>query len=274
MNSTLTKLKRFIGNKNTVTILCVIAGIVVLYVGYNYRVKSKINPTRVPYAKVELGQRHVITAEDIGYIEVNSDVVNKSTNLIKNSSALIGKEVVYGNTIRQNSLFYTGDITEPKLSPDYVLSDIEDGYTAFSLSVDTYTTYGNAIHKDNYIDLWFNGTDDSKKIIYTNLVKSIKVLDVRDSSGVSLDNQNSKGEPAELLFAVPDELYALLIKAGKVGKLEPVPRNANYTAKPGETQVVSDYVKEYILSKSVTIPEDSSNSSDNTDTTDETDITE
>ena len=52
MNSTLTKLKRFIGNKNTVTILCVIAGIVVLYVGYNYRVKSKINPTRVPYAKV------------------------------------------------------------------------------------------------------------------------------------------------------------------------------------------------------------------------------
>ena len=153
MNSTLTKLKRCIGNKNTVTILCVIAGIVVLYVGYNYRVKSKINPTRVPYAKVELSQRHVITAEDIGYIEVNSDVVNKSTNLIKNSSALIGKEVVYGNTIRQNSLFYTGDITEPKLSPDYVLSDIEDGYTAFSLSVDTYTTYGNAIHKDNYIAL-------------------------------------------------------------------------------------------------------------------------
>ena len=66
----------------------------------------------------------------------------------------------------------------------------------------------------------------------------------------------------------------MLVKALNVGKLEPVPRNANYTAKPGETQVVSDYVKDYILSKSVTIPEDSTNSSDNTDATDETDITE
>lgn len=274
MNSTLTKLKRFISNKNTVTILCVIAGVVVLYVGYNYRVKSKINPTTVPYAKVKLEARHVITADDIGYMEVNSDVINKSTNLIKNAKSLIGMEVTYGNTIQQNSLFYTGDLTEATLSPDYVLSDIEDGYTAFSLSVDTYTTYGNAIKKNNYIDLWFNGTDDSKKIIYTNLVKSIKVLDVRDASGVSLDNPSSTGEPAELLFAVPDDLYVLLVKALNVGKLEPVPRNANYTAKPGETQVVSDYVKDYILSKSVTIPEDSTNSSDNTDVTDETDITE
>lgn len=267
MGSGLTKLKRFIGNKNTVTILCVVAGVVVLYVSYNYRVSSAINPTTIPYARNTLEARHVITAEDIGYMEVNSDVVTKSDNLITNANELIGQEVTYGNVIQQNSLFYTGDVTDPSLSPDYVLSDIEDGYTAFSLSVDTYTTYGNAIAKGDYIDLWFNGEDDTDKIIYTNLVRSIRVLDVRDSSGVSLEHANSTGEPAELLFAVPDDLYALLVKAQQVGTLEPVPRNRNYTADPGETEVVSDYVVQYVLSKSATIPDESTSSNTDTNTT-------
>ena len=267
MGSGLTKLKRFIGNKNTVTILCVVAGVVVLYVGYNYRVSSAINPTTIPYARNTLEARHVITAEDIGYMEVNSDVVTKSDNLITNANELIGQEVTYGNVIQQNSLFYTGDVTDPSLSPDYVLSDIEDGYTAFSLSVDTYTTYGNAIAKGDYIDLWFNGEDDTDKIIYTNLVRSIRVLDVRDSSGVSLEHANSTGEPAELLFAVPDDLYALLVKAQQVGTLEPVPRNRNYTADPGETEVVSDYVVQYVLSKSAIIPDESTSSNTDTNTT-------
>ena len=267
MNSGLTKIKRFIGNKNTVTILCVVAGIAVLYIGYNYRVSSAINPTTVPYAKNTLEARHVITVDDIGYMEVNSDVVSKSDNLITNGNELVGKEVTYGNTIQQNSLFYDGDITEPSLSPDYVLSDIEDGYTAFSLSVDTYTTYGNAIAKGDYIDLWFNGEDDTNKIIYTNLVKSIRVLDVRDSAGVSLEHANSTGEPAELLFAVPDDMYSLLVKAQQVGTLEPVPRNRNYTADPGETEVVSEYVVQYVLSKSVTIPDENTSSGSNSNST-------
>ena len=267
MGSGLTKVKRFIGNKNTVTILCVVAGIAVLYIGYNYRVSSAINPTTVPYAKNTLEARHVITVDDIGYMEVNSDVVSKSDNLITNGNELVGKEVTYGNTIQQNSLFYDGDITEPNLSPDYVLSDIEDGYTAFSLSVDTYTTYGNAIAKGDYIDLWFNGEDDTNKIIYTNLVKSIRVLDVRDSAGVSLEHANSTGEPAELLFAVPDDMYSLLVKAQQVGTLEPVPRNRNYTADPGETEVVSEYVVQYVLSKSVTIPDENTSSGSNSNST-------
>ena len=267
MGSGLTKVKRFIGNKNTVTILCVVAGIAVLYIGYNYRVSSAINPTTVPYAKNTLEARHVITVDDIGYMEVNSDVVSKSDNLIANGNELVGKEVTYGNTIQQNSLFYDGDITEPNLSPDYVLSDIEDGYTAFSLSVDTYTTYGNAIAKGDYIDLWFNGEDDTNKIIYTNLVKSIRVLDVRDSAGVSLEHANSTGEPAELLFAVPDDMYSLLVKAQQVGTLEPVPRNRNYTADPGETEVVSEYVVQYVLSKSVTIPDENTSSGSNSNST-------
>ncbi len=255
MNSLITKIKRFLSNKNTVSILCFIAGIVVLYVGYNWRVNEAINPTSVPYAKTTLEARHIITQDDIGYMNVNSEVIRRSTNIVRNASDLIGKEVTYGNTISQGSLFYTEDVTTPELSPDYVLSDIPDGNTAFSLSVDETTTYGNYIEIGSYIDLYFEGQDDYGRMIYSNFVKSIRVLDVRDSKGVSLANTKSE-QPAELLFSVPDELYSLLVKAREIGSLVPIPRNKQYTAEPGDTEVASTIVQEYILSKTVTIPDE------------------
>ncbi len=252
MNSLFTKIKRFIGNKNTVTILCVVAGLVILYVGYNWRVKEAINPTLVPYAKVNLEARHVITTDDIGYMNVNSDVMRKASNIITNANDLIGKEVTYGNSIPAGSLFYTEDITKPELSPDYVLSDIPDGYTAFSLSVDETTTYGNYIEIGSYIDLWFEGEDDYDRIIYSRFVSSIRVLDVRDSKGVSLANTKSEN-PAELLFAVKDDDYSLLVKATAVGDLVPIPRNKNYTAHPGEMEMSNETIKALILSRTGTI---------------------
>ncbi len=261
MNSFVTKLKRFIGNKNTVTILCVVAGLAVLIVGYNWRVSEAINPTLVPYAKVTLESRHIITDDDIGYMNVNSDVMRKADNVIRNRNDLIGKEVTYGNSIPAGSLFYTEDITRKELSPDYVLSDIQDGFTAFSLSVDENAIYGNYVKIGSYIDLYFEGKDDYNQIIYTNFVKSIQVLDVRDSKGVSLNN--STNAPAELLFAVPDSLYSLLVKADEIGNLVPVPRNASYTANPGETEVTSSYVESFIESHSAVIPDENYTSSNN-----------
>jgi len=255
MSSFGTKFKRFVGNKNTVTILCVVAGLIVLYVGYNYRVKSAIDPEMLPYAKVNLEARHVITAEDIGYMDVNRAVIKKSSNVVKNANDLIGKEVMYGNEIQAGSLFYTDDFTDPKLGPDYVLNDIADGHTAFSLSVNPLATYGNNIAIGSFIDLFFKGEDDYGKFIYTNFVKSIQVLDVRDSKGVSLANSKSD-KPAELLFSVPDSLYSLLVKADKVGELVPIRRDGSYTAEPGETEVSSSYVRSYVLSKFATIPDE------------------
>lgn len=255
MGSLVTKIKRFISNKNTVSIICVVLGLLVLYVGYNYRVKTAINPTTVPYANKTLDARHVITWDDISFMEVNSAYMKKAKNIVTDAKQLIGKEVTYGNDIKQGSFFFQEDITEPKLSPDYVLSDIKDGYTAFSLSVDETTTYGNYIAIGSYIDLWFEGEDDYDKIIYTKFVKSIQVLDVRDSKGVSLANSKSES-PRELLFAVPDNLYSLLVKAEEVGELVPVPRNKSYTADPGETEVASNYVEQFILDKSAVIPDE------------------
>ena len=46
----------------------------------------------------------------------------------------------------------------------------------------------------------------------------------------------------------------------------PVPRNANYTENPNATQVASDVIIDFILSKSAYIPENTTNGTDDNNT--------
>ena len=57
MKKFLVGVKKFFSNKNTVTIVCVLGAILVIYFGYNYRIDQITSPVRVPYAKVEIQPR-------------------------------------------------------------------------------------------------------------------------------------------------------------------------------------------------------------------------
>ena len=259
MNNIVVNIKRFLSNKNTVTILGAIAGVLILYIGYNWRVNQAIKPVSVPYAKVEISSRTQITQDMIGYMEVSENIVKNSPNLIKNASQIINNFAAYGVTIPANSLFYTDSVMSKDKIPDSAFADIKDGETIYSLEVDLHSTYGNSICPGNYIDLYLKATDDSDKIIFGKLIESIKVREVKDNSGNHVFETTAETRvPAELLFAVPDDMYLLLMKAGYVSggvQIIPVPRNSSYSEKPGETKVSSDYIKNFILSKTATIPD-------------------
>ena len=260
MGNVLTTVKRFLQNKNTVTIIGVLLAILVLYIGYNYRVKQATTPVTVPYAKQELSSRTLITSDMIGYMEVSSSVVRNSANLITNASELINNYVSFGTTIPANSMFYKSQILKSNEMPDSAFADIPDGYTIYSLNVNLHSTYGNSIYPDNYIDLYFKGIDDTGLVMYGKFIESIKVLAVKDSQGNHVFETTVESRtPSELLFAVPNDMYELLMKAGYISgnsiDIVPVPRNASYSANPGETNVSSDYIKNFILAKSATIPQ-------------------
>lgn len=50
MNNLVVGLKKFLTNKNTVTVVGVVLAIVILYVGYNMRINQAITPVTVPSA--------------------------------------------------------------------------------------------------------------------------------------------------------------------------------------------------------------------------------
>ena len=75
MNNVKTAIRRFFTNKNTVTIIGVLLGIVILYVGYNYRINSQINPTSVPVSYTHLD---VYKRQTINYGFFNIDTRSKT----------------------------------------------------------------------------------------------------------------------------------------------------------------------------------------------------
>ena len=271
MNNILVGIKRFLGNKNTVTIMGVLAGIAVLYIGYNWRVKQAIEPKSVPYAKQEIAANTLITNDMVGSVKVSKSMVDSTQNLATSNNQVVGKYVAYDSTIPEGSLFYKSQLMTEEQLPNYIVRNIPEGYTVYSLEVNSHLTYANSIMPNDYIDLYFKAMDDENKVIFTKLIESIKVIAVKDSQGKSVFSSESKNsQPAEFVFAVPDDMFLLLKKSDYITSnsiaIVPVPRNANYTENPNATQVASDVIIDFILSKSAYIPENTTNGTDDNNT--------
>ena len=259
MKNFILSLKRFFGNKNTITILCVILAVVVLWIFYNYRIKQQTNPVRVPVAKVEIQPRTLITDDMIEWKEVPNIMV--TTNIVRLQNDIVGKYANYNTVIPAGSPFYQGTIVTWKEMPDSAWENIPNGYTIVSLKVNTETTYGNSIFPGNYIDLYYATYDETGKLLLGKLISSIEVLAVKDSSGNHVfENSGQLKQPNSLIFAVPEDMHLLLRNASYLsGELIPVPRNKEYSENPEATKVSSEYLQDFILSQTVILPEQINN---------------
>ena len=253
MGNLLVPFKKFLSNKNTITILGVLIGLVVLYLGYSWRVTQSIQPTNVPFCNTTLIGRTKITADDIGYAELPKDTVSSMTNIVTQPNEIIGKVVSYDAKIAKNSFFYDELLMDEADIPNSIFSNIQDGYTVYALEVNNTKAMGNSIMPDQMIDLYMESKDeaDDGKLIYGRFIASIQVLAVRDSKGnnVFADKDNPT-EAKYLLFAVPEEIFLLLKKAEKLGiNIEPIGRNTSYTANPKATRLTSDELQAHIINQ-------------------------
>ena len=255
MGNLLAPFKKFLSNKNTITILGVLLGIVVLYFGYTWRVKNSVQPTQIPYATQTFISGTKITESVISYRDVPKSMIKNMTNLVTNKAQIVNKLVSYDSKIPANGFFFAENMITEEEMPDSIFSNIPDGDTIFVLNVTALSTYGNSIFPNDPIDLYMNTVDDDNLVVYGRLISSIRVLAVRDKKGgnVFADKDNPT-DSAMLLFAVPEELFLLLKKAQILGvKIEPVPRNNAYTANAAATKLQSDELKSMILNKTHSI---------------------
>ena len=250
-------LKKFLSNKNTVTILGVLLAVVVLYVGYNYRIKSKINPIAVPYAVQEIQARTRITTDMVGTIDVPPAMLKG--NPYTNKSDIIGKYVNVDCRVPKGSLFYATSIVSKDDLPDALISQYPDGYVLVNMDVTTASTYGNMVYPGNYIDIYLkvvNNIDTTEtkitdKIMIGKLIENVKVLAVIDSNGndVFADMEDIK-TPAQIIFAVPEEYHILLRKAMYLrsysATLIPVPTNESLKDEPGAVAISNESLKDFI----------------------------
>ncbi len=249
MGNIINFVKKFITNKNTVTIFGIIAGVIVLWVGYNYRVNKAIDPVRVPYAVKSISAATQITKDDIEYIEISRDFL-KNINIITDVNKIVGNFVNVGTSIPEGGLFYNNQVVSSDELPDSMFSDLPEGYTSYQLPVTNRTTFGNSIYPGNYIDLYMKANDNGT-IVVGKLIGSIKVIGVKDNQNQNVFDASTTRTPAFLVFGVTDEIFHLLKSSEYISGVEifPVPRGRYYTELEGETTIGSQRLIEYINSR-------------------------
>jgi len=251
MGNIMVSLKKFISNKNTVTILGVLLGLFVLYFGYTWRVNQSTNPVTVPYALTTMTAKTRITAENIGVVSVPAELVQNWQNIVRDQSYLTQSKLVsFDSKIAANSFFFQENIIDENKMPDSIFSDIPDGYTIYPLKVTVESTYSNSIFPGDMIDLYVKTSDPVDGLpAYARFIKSIEVLAVKDSSGNNVfDDKDHLRDSSQLLFAVPEEYFLLLKRADATGKfhIEPVPRNDSYTTHAEATEIVNSELRNFI----------------------------
>ena len=245
-------LKKALTNKNTVTVLGVILAVLIIYFGYNMRVKNAVNPVPVPYAIKTISPGTQITDDMIGIME---------GNVIRNKGEVVDKYSNDDSIIPEGSLFYSRSVVDKANLASGGILDYPKGYVLYNLAVDSESTYGNSVFPGNYIDIYLKAvnkiadgqavTADADKIMLGKLLQNVKVIAVKDSEGNPVfANLDEKRQPAMIIFALPEEYYILLKKAEYLrsydSTLIPVPTNESLKEKQGKISVSSNDLKNWI----------------------------
>lgn len=258
MNNFIIGVKRFFTNKNTVTILGVIIVICIIYFGYNAQIKKATAPVQIPVAKETIQPRTLITQSMIKTVSIPSVAV--STNVIRSSSAIVGKYSAINTVIPAGSMFYTETVVSADNMPDALYANIKEGEIPYNFPVTTSTTYGNSIVPDSYIDIYMKAVDTNGQIMVGKLLENVRVLAVRDASGNNVfENTATTRTPAYLYFGVTEDIHILLRKASylssKAVVLFPVPHGMTIEDEELTTTVSTQYLRDFINANTVVIDE-------------------
>lgn len=268
MNNLVIGIKKFLTNKNTVTVVGVILAIVILYVGYNMRINQAITPVTVPYATETIKARTQITEDMISTMEIPQSMV--TDDIITNSADVIDMYSNGDSIIPEGSLFYKRCVVSRDQLPDSIILDYPKGYVLYNLDVDMASTYSNSIYPGNYIDIYLKvqnaegaeGTAIAEdRIMVGKLLSNVKVLAVFDSNGNNVfADLEEKTEPAQIIFAVPEEYHILLRKASFLRAYEseiiPVPTAESLEDEPGDVTLSSEDLRNFINNVTAMTEED------------------
>ncbi len=259
--------KKFLGNKNVVTLLGMIVIVVVLYMFYLWRVRSAVN-----FKDVIIAEKNIDRMTEIDRSMYKKEGIPDKAligNVIYNESQLAGKFSGVNSYIPIGSFFYyssannAGNIVDKYDLPTAFLFefDLDKDIVAYNYKVNTQVTYANSVLPGNYIDVYLRiaKSNASGDIKYTfgKLVENVKVLSVKDGSGRNVfTNTNETRTPSMIIFGVEREINKYLRTAETlIGDVEIiiVPTNVNFTDEdPANyetamtTQELKDYLDEFV----------------------------
>lgn len=251
-------LKRFFTNKNTVTFLGVIVGIIVLYFGYNYRISSDVSPVTVPIAKQAIPAKTRITNDMLTTVKIPQKELNKLNGLITQKSQIINKFVKYDTVIPANGFFYTSNVSEETTQPNFITQNMCDDCRIFTFDSSVLSDYGsygiNSIMPGDVVDIYVKARlNNENKVYHSRIISHAEVMAVRDANNNDVFTGGNINKANTYVFTFTSDIVELLSIA-KTAKSQSgiefaiVPRNKKYAQEDAETAIVSADLEKYIRS--------------------------
>lgn len=204
--------RKFLSNKNTVTIFGIILCVIILFIGYYYRISQKVALTKVPYANQEIKPKTKITANMINYMNVPAAFLVGS--YYNTQEDIVGKYSQYNTKIIEGSLFYKDLLTTSNLLPNSAFLNVKKNETVVNYKVNMDTTYANSMQPDDVINIYFKAKSDDGTIMFGKFISNITILDVKDGEGRHVfDDSADVRTPAYMMFALPEDMHLLFRKA-------------------------------------------------------------
>ncbi len=253
-------LKKFLSNKNIVTLIGAILIVVVLYLFYNWRVNSATQPVSIPYAIHSIEPLSQITQEDVATVDIPQDSVRGG--VIYNASEIYGGYSTQyipagGFFYKFNKTTQSGNVVDDKDDlPSYYLYSLGENQIAYNFKVNTKTTYGNSFFPNQYFDIYLviKTGEDQSHIMFGKLISNLKILAVRDGSGRDVFASTEQvRSPSQIIFGVDAEMNALLRGAEKVSNIDiilvPTPAARKYGNETPEPKLIESEIVEYLYNE-------------------------
>lgn len=256
MNNIVNVFKRFLKNKNIVTIVGVIVILALLYFGYSSQINNAVNPVSVVVAAETIQPRTKITEDMVKTIDVPNISVTK--DVLKNKYDVVDKYSNVNTMIPEGSMFFKQSVIREEELPDAAFIKVKKGEVVYSFRVNTETTYGNSIFPGTYVDIYMKtGNGNNEQIMIGKLLKNVEVLSVKDSSGKAVFESTSDNRtPSMMLFGLSEYNNLLLKKASYINGVELYIVPSSTASSGDKTEVSTQQLVDYINAHAVDLPTD------------------
>jgi len=252
---------RFLKNKNTVTVIGVILGIAILYVGYTFTLNKTVKPKRVPVAATTIQPRTQITSDMIKYVEVPEAYI--SDNALIEENKILNYYSNYNTLIPAGSMFYAETVVKEQTMPNYLMSLLKEGEYAVSFKLDDKgLADGSGIMPGDKIDLYMKVTSDEGSVMLGKLLENVEILTVTDNDGNNVyEVSDGSRKPEHLIFGVQEDVFLLLLRSNYIDvEMFPVPHGKWIDDAEATTKLTTQELIDYIKARTVQLSTDPTNS--------------
>jgi len=199
-------------------IAVIVSDLLLVFVWHPWQMKKELNLIDIPVATRRLEHRHKIEMSDISWKKMPYEFV--SDDAVLNPSEIVGKRVSNEVVILEGAMFDEKSLNESKDILDRSSLNLKKNQAAFSIPADVYQAAGNTLVINQKVDLYVCLHQRSEIPIIDCLIKNVRILDLRDRKGLTLDDKEGTGIVSTIIVAIDQEMIPLLTSASLLGTIQ------------------------------------------------------